>query len=302
MIRSFLFSYFIIASLHSCAQTEGITNNGDTKIYYRTFGTGKPILIINGGPGMNSNGFAELAEKLSHDNQTIIYDQRGTGRSTMEKIDTSTITMKLMIEDIEALRKHLNIKSWIVLGHSFGGMLASYYATQYPKSIDGLILSSSGGIDLELLSYVQESINSRLTIEQYKEVSYWTTKISDGDTSHATRLKRGMALAPAYLYNKKPVPMIAERLTQGNAQLNNLIWANMQKINFDCAPALASFNKPVLIIQGKQDVIQEKTALKAQKALKHSKVVLIDKCSHYGWLDAPDEYFGAIKSFLATVQ
>ncbi|MFT3908491.1 MAG: alpha/beta fold hydrolase [Ferruginibacter sp.] len=299
MIRYFFFLYFIIASLYSSAQTEGITNNGDAKIYYRTFGTGKPLLIINGGPGMNSNGFAELAQKLSTNNQTIIYDQRGTGRSTLEKIDTSTITMKLMIEDIEALRKHLNIKSWIVLGHSFGGMLASYYATQYPKSIDGMILSSSGGIDLELLSYVQESINSRLTIAQYKEVSYWTTKLNDGDTTHATRLKRGMALAPAYLYNKKPVPTIAERLTQGNAELNNLIWSNMQKINFDCAPGLASFNKPVLIIQGKQDVIQEKTARKAEKALKKSKVVIIDKCSHYGWLDAPDEYFKEIKDFLA---
>jgi proline iminopeptidase len=87
------------------------------------------VLIINGGPGMNSDGFVGVAQKLSKNNRTIIYDQRGTGRSTLTKTDTSTITMKLMAADIEALRKQLNIKSWIILGHSFGGMLASYYAS-----------------------------------------------------------------------------------------------------------------------------------------------------------------------------
>jgi proline iminopeptidase len=302
MIRLSSFLFFLFASLHVSAQTEGMTNNGDAKIYYRVFGEGKPILIINGGPGMNSNGFAEIAKKLSQHNQTIIYDQRGTGKSTLEKIDTSTITMQLMIEDIEALRNHLNIKSWIVFGHSFGGMLASYYATLYPGNIDGLILSSSGGIDLDLLSYVQESINSRLTTGEFKEVDYWTTKINDGDTTHATRLKRGMALAPAYVYNKKNVRVIAERLTQGNSPLNGLIWLNMQKIKFDCAEKLTAFKKPVLIIQGKEDVIKEETAMKAAKVLKKSKIVLLDKCGHYGWLDAEEAYLNEVKDFIAAIK
>ncbi len=301
MQRSSCFLFFLLISFHVSAQTEDTINNGNAKIYYRTFGAGKPVLIINGGPGMNSNGFADLAQRLSTNNQTIIYDQRGTGRSVLEKTDSSTITLNLMIDDIETLRKHLNIKSWIVLGHSFGGMLASYYATQHPGNIDALILSSSGGIDLELLTYVQQSINSRLTIAEYKEVDYWTTKINDGDTTHATRLKRGLALAPAYVVNRKNVPMIAERLTQGNAQLNGLIWSNMQKIKFDCAEKLSSFKKPVLIIQGKQDVIKEETALKAHKVLKNSKVVILDNCGHYGWLDAYEEYFKEVKQFLAGI-
>lgn len=298
MKRLLFFLGIIFLSFQVMAQTDSIINNGDAKIYYKTFGSGKPILIINGGPGMNSNGFTMIAKKLSEHNQTIIYDQRGTGKSVLEKIDSSTITMDLMIADIEALRNHLGIKSWIVFGHSFGGMLASYYATIHPERIDGLILSSSGGIDLDLTTYVQQSINSRLTVAEYKEVDYWTTKINDGDTTHATRLKRGMALAPAYVYNRKNVPLIAERLTQGNNQINNLVWANLQKIKFDCAEKLSSFKKPVLIIQGKQDIIKEETAQKAHKVLKKSKVVIIDKCGHYGWLDTQDEYLDAVKKFI----
>ena len=134
------------------SQEEGIIKNNDSEIYYRTFGKGIPILIINGGPGMSSDGFVGLATRLSQKYKTIIYDQRGTGKSTIAKPDSTNITINLMVNDIESLRKHLNIDKWIILGHSFGGMLASYYATIYPEHLSAMILSSSGGIDLELLS------------------------------------------------------------------------------------------------------------------------------------------------------
>ena len=297
-----LFACFFITVFHITvfAQTEGYIQSSDSKIYYRTFGTGKPLLIINGGPGMNSDGFIDLAKTLSKNNETIIYDQRGTGKSTLQKLDTSTITMKLMVEDIESLRVHLKIKKWTILGHSFGGMLASYYASLYPENIESLILSSSGGIDLELLSYVSRKLNARLSSQEMDSLNYWNKKISEGDTSYYARLHRGLALAPAYVYNRKNIPAIAERLTQGNSIINGLVWQDLQKIKFDCKSKLSDFNKPVLIIQGKQDIIKEETALKEHQILKTSKLVLLDNCVHYGWLDRPDEYFPEIEKFMRS--
>jgi len=64
-------------------------------------------------------------------------------------------------------------------------------------------------------------------------------------------LHRGLALAPAYVYNRKNIPAIAARLTQGNSIVNGLVWQDLQKIKFDCKNKLSQFNKPVLIIQGK---------------------------------------------------
>ncbi|MCB0663128.1 MAG: hypothetical protein KDC24_10335, partial [Saprospiraceae bacterium] len=56
-------------------------------ISYKTFGEGKPILIINGGPGMNSNGFQFMAEKIAAlGYQTILFDQRGTGGSILPTV------------------------------------------------------------------------------------------------------------------------------------------------------------------------------------------------------------------------
>ena len=89
------------------SQESGTVNSNDEQIHYTTFGTGDPILIINGGPGMSSAGFVGLAKELSKNNRTIIYDQRGTGSSKMKLLDSSSINMEHMIEDIEAIRQHL---------------------------------------------------------------------------------------------------------------------------------------------------------------------------------------------------
>jgi proline iminopeptidase len=206
--------------------------------------------------------------------------------------------MDLMVKDIENLRRHLHIDKWTILGHSFGGMLASWYATLYPRHIRSLILSSSGGIDLDLLNYVSAAINSTLTSAQQEAVSYWTNKISGGDTSHYARLQRGLALAPAYVYDKKNVPLIAERLTQGNSRINNLVWQDLRKIKFDCSGKLSAALFPVLIIQGKQDIVSAATAEKAKKAFKNAVLVYLDHSVHYGWLDNPAGYFATVNDFL----
>lgn len=298
LIRSLFFSLLFICQYHLYGQTDGFVKNGDVQIYYRTYGEGKPMIIINGGPGMNSNGFEILAQRLSKNNKTIIYDQRGTGRSSMLTMDAATMTMKSMIDDIECVRKQLKIEKLIIMGHSFGGMLASFYAVKYPEHIASLILSSSGGIDLDLLTYVGNSINSKLSEDELTSVRYWEKRIGSGDTSYHARFQRGLSLAPAYLYDKKNISLLADRLTQGNVLINVLLWEDMNRIGFDCSQQLKTFTKPVLIIQGKQDILKEETAIKSQKAFKNSKLVLLDHCGHYGWLDSSIEYFSAIEAFL----
>ncbi|WP_053969795.1 alpha/beta fold hydrolase [Mangrovimonas sp. ST2L15] len=291
---------FRIIFLFICFQISG-QNSGkigieNGQLFFKTFGKGTPVLIINGGPGMNSQGFESLAKRLAETNQTIIYDQRGTGQSQLQDISSKTITMTLMVDDIEALRKHLKIESWVVLGHSFGGMLASYYATLFPDRIQGLILSSSGGLDLSLLDNLD--IRSHLSSIQRDSLNYWNQRISQGDTSYQARLGRGRNLAPAYLYNKEFIEQIAHRLTQSNMQINSLLWRDMRAISFDCKPNLKSFKKPTLILQGKQDILDPSIAEEAHQIFNNSELIYIDHCAHYGWLEQPNIYFGALDRFL----
>ena len=291
-----IFISFFLTSVFS--QTTYNIPIQDGNIYVTTYGQGEPILIINGGPGMNSKGFTSLAKELGKNNLAILYDQRGTGNSNISEVSTKTMTMDFMVKDIETIRNHFNFKQWIVLGHSFGGMLASYYVSKHPENISALILSGSGGHDLSITRNL--NLLSKLNQTERDSLNYWNRQISQGDTTYQARYNRGKYLAPAYIYDKKHTPIVAERLTQGNRTINSLIWQNIRAIDFDCTQAFKNFKQPVLIIQGKQDVMDVAIAESAHELLTNSQLVFIDKCAHYGWLEQPEIYFKAIQAFLSN--
>lgn len=294
--------FLLILVLVSCpgfSQTGNTIDSSGSKLHYKTFGSGKPILIINGGPGINSEGFAFIAQELARMNfKTIIYDQRGTGKSTLQNPDSQNITMDLMVADIENLRKHLKVEKWIVFGQSFGGMMATYYASKHPKRIEKLIFSASGGINLDFGKYAGERLNANLTPVQIDSLNYYQNKISQGDTSVKTRNLRAKYLANAYVYDKSKVPIIADRLTQTNFAINQLVFENLRKINYDCSKSFKGFKPKVLVLQGKNDIISVETAREIATAFPNSGLVLMDNCGHYGWLDAPQLYFKSIDDFL----
>jgi len=281
------------------SQKSEIISNNRVQLSYKTFGKGKPLLIINGGPGMNSEGFSAIAEELSKFSyQTITYDQRGTGKSTIENPNSENITMDLMVEDMENLRKHLKLEKWSILGHSFGGIMAAYYATKHPDRIDKLIFSSSGGVNMKFTSYLAKTLNNNLSKTQRDSLAYYQRKIDNGDTTMETRLKRANNLANAYVYDKSKAPLIAQRLTQINYDVNGLVIENLHKIKFDCTNSFKDFKQPVLVIQGKNDIITTDTAKEIADAFPNSKLVLLDNCAHYGWLDAKEVYLRSIQKFL----
>jgi len=301
-MKSFIFALFLLlCTLPASAQSEGYAPASGVEIYYRVWGEGTPILIINGGPGGNSEGFGYIARLLATKYQAIIFDQRGTGKSKLPCLDSTTITMDFMIQDMEALRKHLKIKKWVVMGQSFGGMLAAYYASYYPKSMQGLIFSASGGLDLKFMDFAQKRIQDNLNEEEQKALAYWSEKIAQGDTTYHARSARAKALAPAYVVDKTHAAVIAERLLQVNMKINSLVFNELRKMNFDCKGKLRQFRKPVLILHGRQDIIAPEIAETAHKVFRHSRLVMLDNCAHYGWLDQKTQYIAEIDRFMSAL-
>ncbi|MES2748308.1 MAG: alpha/beta fold hydrolase [Bacteroidota bacterium] len=293
------FLILLLLSTLGFSQTEAIITSGNSKLHYKTFGKGKPILIINGGPGMNCEGFAFIAQELAKMNfKTIIYDQRGTGKSTLEKVNSETLTMDLMVEDIENLRHHLKIDKWTVFGQSFGGMMATYYASKHPETIEKLIFSASGGVNLNFTTYSHQRMYANLTKTQKDSLDYYQDKVDNGDSSMETMKLRAKYLANAYVYDKSNAPIIAQRFTQVKFEINRLVFDNLRKINYDCSKSFSNFKPKVIVLQGKNDIISIDTAQEVANAFPNSKLVLMENCGHYGWLDAKDIYFKSINDFL----
>lgn len=245
---------------------------------------------------MSSQGFIPLAKKLSKNNTTIIYDQRGTGLSKLDTINSSTVQIDLMVEDIEALRKHFGYEKWIVMGHSFGGLMAYYYASKYTQKVTAMIQSSSSGMDLAMFG--QFNIRDGLTSLERDSLRYYSNKIRNGDNSYKTVLKNASFLAPAYVNDPKHIPTVAKRLTQGNRQINSLVWQDIRQKNFDVKDDLKTFDKPVLILHGEQDIVPLQQAQNAHDILKNSQLVLLPNTKHYGWLDCKKLYYHSIFNFI----
>ena len=290
----------LILTIPAICQEDGFIETKHGVIHFKKFGNGEPLLIINGGPGLDCEGFIPLAELLSDKYMTILFDQRGTGKSELKQIDSTTVTMNLMAIDMETIRNYLKIDKWIVLGHSFGGFMAEYYATYYPESIKAMILSSSGGIDLSILNYYGANIQMRLSQSERDSLSFWSEKVKQGDTTSQVRYNEAKYLASAYLYNKEFTPKLAQRLAFGGyPQINKLVYKDLFKIGFDCKETLQNFSKPVLIIQGRQDLIGDGIAYEAHMILKNSTIVFINKSGHYSWWEQSEEYKSEVEKFIA---
>ena len=111
------------------------------KLYFELSGNGIPCVYLHGGPGYWSKSFQHFSGELLEENLQMVYlDQRGCGRSEHSPIQDYSLNR--LVNDIEELRIFLGIEEWLVLGHSFGGILAVNYASCYPQRTQGLILSN----------------------------------------------------------------------------------------------------------------------------------------------------------------
>ncbi|WP_299227775.1 alpha/beta fold hydrolase [uncultured Psychroserpens sp.] len=297
-----IYLFFLVVTIINAQDSKFINLENETihyKVFENTDKLKQTILIINGGPGLDSDGLEAVAKKIQTTNTVILYDQRGTGKSKLNELSKETVNMDSMLRDIESIRQDLGLDEWIIFGHSFGGMLASYYASEYPDNVKALVLSSSAGLSIKSLFSVNPS--TRLNKVQQDSLLYWTTKISSGDTTYQAKYQRGKYLANAYLQNKKNINYIATRLAKVNIIINQLLIQDMILQNFDCSEKLKQFKKPVLIIHGKDDIISTDVPKTIHEVLTNSELNLIDNCAHYGWLDQPEAYYKSVLDFFKAI-
>ena len=121
-------------------ETGRLAVSGGHEIYYEQCGNrdGKPALVLHGGPGAGISTFL----RQGHDParyRIILFDQRGAGQSTPYASVTDNTTWDL-VADIEALRSHLGVDHWQVVGGSWGSTLALTYTISHPEQVSELVL------------------------------------------------------------------------------------------------------------------------------------------------------------------
>ena len=272
------------------------------ELHVRDFGEGPPVLLLTGGPGFAGSTFEDTARHLAKKHRVILPDQRGTGRSGPTPFEATSLTIESAVRDLEELRKKLELDSWILVGHSWGGILSMSYAAEHTERVAGMVLVDSGGVTPEFFQRYGEAIFARLGEEAQREYSLLRPKeITPSGMAELSR-DRNLIMAPGMVARPEAVPLL--RAFLGEEQFNPRVGMAMNRAlsTFDLRGSLKGFEAPCAVIQGAEDPLGKQTLDEVVAELPEGTPQhLIEDCGHWPYIEAPEEFHRLLDTVLADV-
>jgi len=149
MKKNIIIIFLLIAHFSPFAQS----------IYSRSFGNKKnpAAIFLHGGPGYNCVNFeATTAQRLADKGfYVIVYDRRGEGRSADPK---ASFNFKETNDDINQLYQQYGIQQAMLIAHSFGGLVATMYASQFPEKVKSIVMVGAPVSLQETFRTIQKSV------------------------------------------------------------------------------------------------------------------------------------------------
>lgn len=298
--RSALFVSFVLA--FSFVAKAAVPEDGQTidipggKLYYHIIGSaaGTPLIVLNGGPGFDHTYLhASTAwDTLAKNRRIIFYDQRGDGRSGPLSAGQSC-TLADQIADLEALRTHLKLEKWDVLGHSWGGFLSMAYSARHPERVAHLMIVDSAAPKFSDTLFLFSDIFPE-TVERRAAYTF-ADEMGDKAASDASIREY---LTMLFYSNEKRDAFVAQM--QPNAYSKEVFTTLMRDIGrFDLNPELPKFKSPTLVVTGRYDInVAPLVAWKIHKAIPGSKFVVFERSGHIPFYEEPDAFVAALSDFL----
>ncbi|MDH6250405.1 proline iminopeptidase [Chryseobacterium sp. H1D6B] len=275
-------------------------------MYSKDYGSREnpPVIFIHGGPSGNSTLFEsaaaqELADKGFY---VIVYDRRGEGRS---KDENASMTFKESFEDLQQLYKKYQIKKAVILGHSFGGIVATLFTNQYPEKVNSLILAGALFSQQETYDHILKLAEKKFKNdpEKIKQIS----EIKNLNKNSAAYRKRCYETASDMNLFTMPDPtteskQLRNEYEAGDFYKNNYrnpnspikFYQNESQNNVDNKAVLKSIKKkgvPIFAVYGKNDGIFSDKQLNDMKNITGKEnFKIIENCSHYLFVDQRDEF------------
>ncbi|HEX7294644.1 MAG TPA: alpha/beta fold hydrolase [Pyrinomonadaceae bacterium] len=287
--------------------TETRINVGNTSLYVREVGKGQPVLILHGGPDFDHTYLLPDLDRLQDRFRLIYYDQRGRGKSA-QNVRPEDVALNSDVADIDRIRQQFRLNSVVLLGHSWGTVLALEYALRHPTHVSHLILMNPAPastadvkafrkIYLEKLGDQADRQRAIMAIPEYQA--------GDPATVAARyRIHFKPALARRADYEKLMTTMETAFKSQGSEGIlkaraveDRLMLDTWQLESYDLMPRIRSLRIPTLIIAGDHDFFPLEIADHIAKALPNAKLVTIKDCGHFAYLECPNELRTTLDDF-----
>ena len=266
-------------------------------LHYEVLGKGEPVVLLSGGPGFSPDYMRPIADTLAKKYAAVLFHQRGTGKSKLEKYDGEALEFRKLTADLDALRRELKQEKLTLVGHSFGGILSMMYAREHPDRIRALALIDSGGPTLSAVPKFNTNLEARFTDEEKARIKEWSDPERRKANHKLAVLEITKAKTPAYFADRTKASLLIEPMNEESFN-DAVFWAVvMQMTALDLRAGLEQVKAPVLVIHGKQDPLE--SADEVHAAFPGSKLVVIENAGHFPWLEQPEKVYGPLGTFLA---
>jgi pimeloyl-ACP methyl ester carboxylesterase len=245
-------------------QDQGYVEHDGARIWYATYGSGSPVILLHGGLGHSGNWGYQVPALVGNGYRAVLIDSRGHGRSTR---DARPFTYELMASDVAAVMDALRIEKAALVGWSDGACTALVLASKAPKRVAGVFffacnMDPSGAKEItEFTPILRRCINRHM--QDYAQLS--ATPEQFDEFSDAVSL----------MQKRQP--------------------------NFS-AHELAEISVPVAMVQSEHDeFIKREHAEYLAHSIPGAEFVLLPGVSHFAPLQRPEQFNAAMLAFLSKV-
>ena len=268
------------------------------------YGSGEDVVfLLNGGPGLPCDYLRNPHLRLADDGWRVVtYDQLGCGASDKPN-DPALWEIGRYVEEVETVRRALDLGQVHLLGHSWGGWLSIEYGITYPGNLKTMILENTCGD----MPHLQTELNRMREALGPETVAMMQRHEAQGTLDHPEYEAAITILNYRHVCRLDEWPASIHRsLDDWNMDVygamqgpNEFLYVGNLK-DWCRLDEMAAITCPVLITTGLHDEIGPPCAMRMHRALPSSEVKVFKNSSHMPFYEEPAPYFATLTDFLAA--
>ena len=290
------------------------TPSGKFNVWTKRVGNNptKKVLLLHGGPGANHEYFQAIDSYFPKESiEYYYYDQLGSSFSDKPK-DQSLWTIDRFVDEVEQVRLALGLdeNNFIILGHSWGGILGLEYALKHQNRMKALIISNMVPSIPDYIKYANDVLAPKLDPSVLKKIREYE------NAGHYTN-NEYLGLIEEHYYPKHVLRMPLEEwpnpVTRSLAGLNYEIYLKMQGPSefgvvgdallkeWDRKNDLKNLKIPVLTIGGQHDTMDPKQMEWMSTEVQNGTYLHCPNGSHWSMYDDQETYFNGVTEYINSL-
>jgi pimeloyl-ACP methyl ester carboxylesterase len=267
------------------------------RLHYIDRGQGPAVVLVHGNGSMIKDfELSGIVDKLAETNRVIVFDRPGYGHS--DRPDFRNFDPRSQAALLRRALLRLHVEDPVVVGHSWGTLVALWMGVMHPNSIRGLVLMSG---------YYYPSLRLDVPVLAMPAIPYFGTFLRYTISPVLGRLMWPLVKRRVFGPPATPEPFASNYPVWMSLRPNTLYasaseTAMMQSAASELAPQFERLKVPVTLLAGASDrlVSSKAQTTRLHKAIRTSKLHLVEGKGHMLHHEAPDEVVLAIRQTLAA--